>query len=94
MNYPTEPDLTIKPGERVRSFDTPNSTDDYVEGIVEGIVAHNDVQSYKIVVQFRCIEGRRLPKLAAEYAFAPVNGLETTYGRISCGVARVPPYYE
>jgi hypothetical protein len=92
MNYPTEPDLTIKPGERVISFDFPERTDHYVEGIVEDIVESRDstgVRLYKIVMQYKCVGGVRRPSELA-YVFAPVNGTPMMFGGPTRGVMRVP----
>jgi len=91
MQYPTEPDLTIKPGERVVSFDYPERIDYYIEGIVEDIMESREcgVRLYKIIVQWRCVGGVRSPSVLS-YEFAPVNGTPMMFGGPTRGVIRVP----
>lgn len=73
--YPEVPDLTIKVGDRVRSYDFAGVTTVYYEGYVDGIVGGY----YRILVAKRVIDGAELVD-TQETIFAPVNGRESIFG--------------
>ena len=88
-NQPTitekpEPDLSIEPGDRVRSFDFDFKYDlegdhaCYVEGLVVAIEPHQGCDRYVIAVDTRIFGGE---KVAGEnIVLPPVNGTEGIFG--------------
>lgn len=73
--YPEKPDLTIKVGDRVRSYDFVGVTTCYYEGYVDGLVEGY----YRILVARRVIDGIEL-KITQETIFAPINGRDGLFG--------------
>ncbi len=73
--YPETPDLSIKVGDRVRSYDFAGMTSCYYEGYVDGIVNGY----YKIVVARRVLDGAER-KNFVETIHAPVNGRPGLFG--------------
>lgn len=86
--YPTTPDLTIRAGDHVRSYDFPGRTDCYVEGYVEGFRELEGCQRYIIAVYCRVLEGRQVPCNHPRQYFPPVNGEATTFGGVCRGVVK------
>lgn len=84
-----EPELDIKPGDRVRSYDFAGNLTCYAEGVVEAITEPLEgCPRYRIVIDKRVMDGR----LLAEHegvVFPPVNGTPTWLGRITNYVVRV-----
>ena len=79
-----EPDLTIEPGDQVRSFDFDLSHElegdqaCYVEGVVTGIQRIRGCNRYMIVVEKRVFAGEEVDR--ERLVFPPVNGTEGICG--------------
>lgn len=93
--YPVSPDTTIKPGERVRSYDFFDRTDCYVEGTVQEITgAIEGCPRYKISIERAVFAGEDVTAdmltrhAASPFIFPPVNGTPTWLGKITRGVVR------
>lgn len=83
ITYPTEADLSIQAGDVVRSFDFPDNTQCYIEGVVEDVAGG----TYKINVKRRVFSGR---EVATPYdtVYPPVNGTQGIFG-VAMGVTRI-----
>jgi hypothetical protein len=89
-SYPTTPDMTIREGDRVRSFDFPGLTEHYVEGVVTRIQWHEGCNRYRIAVEVVCSDGVRVSVAKQnQFVLPPVNGTGVTFGGTCRGVVRV-----
>lgn len=80
--------ITINPvsvGDTVRSYDFPNRTDCFVEGLVTGLT---DDGRYVILVTSQFVEGRSVSTLLGRVVYPPVNGSEGLFG-ITNSVVRI-----
>lgn len=101
MEY-RKPDLTIGIGDRVRSYDFPESVvsdrpQSYVEGIVFGLV-HRDEDGQPFTCRMYAISPERVVQSGHEVDmlryegvkfYAPVNGTPSNMGGGTYGVVRV-----
>lgn len=78
MDYPTTPDLTIELGDKVRSFDFPGHNEVYRDGIVTSTLVKIDGVKYYAITDFK-----------NKTFYAPHNGQETTFLRVTMGVAKL-----
>lgn len=86
VEYPTVPDLSIKVGDRVRSFDFGGNAECYFVGLVEEIKN----QQCKVKVEFQVWEAKRVPDSQnyCSYVLPPMNGLRGMFG-LTRGVQRM-----
>lgn len=90
MPYPATPDTTINVGDRVRSYDFPGNDACYIEGEVTHLQWHNGCNQYRIKVTARVWHGEREDNIERHtFVLAPVNGTDTTFGDVTCGVERI-----
>ena len=84
-----EPDLEIKPGALVRSYDFAGSRDSYAQGVVEAITEPMEgCLRYKIAVRVRVFGGAPVEE-HEEHVYPPVNGTLTWTGKVTNYVERV-----
>jgi hypothetical protein len=84
--YPETPDLTIKVGDRVRSFDFPNNPLCYFVGTV--VALREATQQYEIEVDCQYWMGEKEASNYCAKVLPPFNGQEGYYGPIR-GVQRI-----
>ncbi len=85
----------IKVGDRVRSYDFPETKDDpsrppcYVEGVVVGIVNWEGCDRYEIECTKRIVCGVESTDEAGTSFFPPVNGTRSIFGGVTKGVEKI-----
>lgn len=98
-HLPVQPDTTIGPGDRVKSYDFPMflGRDErmaercYAVGTVIGFEEVEGCKRYKIEVERRVFNGVVVPKhQTPEFMFPPVNGLRTPITGLTYGVVKAP----
>lgn len=78
VQFPTEPDTTIKVGDRVRSFDFLDNSLCYFVGTVTKI--RQDTQQYDIAVEYQVWQGEREASNYCASVHPPVNGQQGFFG--------------
>ena len=87
-SYPTVPDLSIKVGDRVRSFDFQNNPLCYFVGTVTAL--REDTRQYDIAVEYQVWNGEREASNYCASVHPPMNGVQGFFGLMR-GVQRVLP---
>lgn len=87
VEYPRVPDLSIKVGDRVRSFDFPDNAQCYWVGTVESITRFGQ---YHIAVEYQVWEDNREDTNYCEAVCPPTNGQRGIFG-LTRGVQRILP---
>ena len=88
VSYPTEPDTTIKVGDRVRSFDFPDNALCYFVGTVTAM--REVAQQYDIEVEYQVWQGEREASNYCATVHPSFNGTQGFFGPLR-GVQRVLP---
>jgi hypothetical protein len=86
--YPTEPDMTIGVGDKVRSFDFPGQCDSFVEGTVTGFREYDGCRRYIVETRIRVLGGEIMHVHVPHEVYPPLNGTPTWHG-VCRGVAKV-----
>lgn len=87
-----EPELDLKPGDHVRSYDFAGNRESYVDGVIESVTPPMEgCPRYKILSNSRVFGGKPIPVPAhEEYVYPPVNGTPTLMGALTNFVVRLP----
>ena len=95
---PFQPDLTIKVGDRVKSYDFPDlltwdperAEESFVEGVVHAITPVEGCFRYGIAVDRRVLGGEDHWPGGQEWVYPPVNGVPTSMGGVTFAVVKLP----
>lgn len=81
----------VKVGDRVRSFDFSHRRDCFVVGTVAGIDdADWDCPRYRVVAEYRVVQGEKDFGCEGTEFFPPVNGTPSLFGEATAGVEQYP----
>lgn len=95
---PFQPDLTIKVGDRVKSYDFPDlltwdperAEECFVEGVVQVITSMEGCDRYGIAVDRRVLGGEDRWPGDQKWVYPPVNGVPTLTGGVTFAVVKLP----
>lgn len=86
-------DISIKEGDKVRSYDFDYSDDCYVDGTVVGFEFKDGSKRYVLKMSKKVFDGNDETKkyfavTGNDTFYPPVNGLKTWMGELTCGVQK------